>query len=883
MCKKQTAVSHSSTESEIISLDTGLRLDGLPALELWDLIVSVFGSVSQISDRTGQLVYDVNKLHKSHNKIDVMKDIDSVPSNVQSARQEALLYVFEDNEAVIKMIIKGRSPTMRHVSRTHRVALDWLFDRINLDPKIQIKYIDTKNQLADILTKGNLKRDEWSHFLSLFNISHFSSTVCSPALAKRIQQESGEERVTAKSRPMMNLTARMPSVVSSSTSPNPVKTWYGYQDPGKSVVVHDRSGQPDRLSPAGYSKLDYGRSWSSQEWKSEVTAHDRSGKPDKTSWNAVQQICPHHEDALLDENAQSVRYGGILRDRSGQLDNINFQKVADSTNFVVGSDAAEFVNKVKDQVQDRQKRMSNVADSGEEHSIIWGMFMAATMNAATFMGKNFLDNQNSIKNSTDLTLKKMFDISAKLVGEQEEINNVDKIHWEKHSWNICHYLVMKESSIFNARRSTSFQILCCVLEGSINIRNPTKLGRKGFEWIITDKSYRDCDGINGESTEFEWNIFPGFTTLQLCGKVTDLLSNLGETPETFTGRILFMSMLNDMSCDGKGNKEECVANAKVVTILAKKFGIGQWSFIGPGSEKKWYSVKEDSPQGIWDNIAEKMLLEFAESGCPIFRATTPLSRGYLKSKGHGKLSIHFTADYSTIETIFRIVVFANLLSLYGAVANMCEEFESHRDRSGQPDVLMGQSIVLSEIKADVPLENDIPSHQNLLLQRYEERIKLLSQENKVSKFCMDAGFLHVVEVGQYSMTKDTKEQFFAWACREYTLPRNDESSQPKGWIQGNRKIGPVLEVTTSCLHGKYGLEIRIWSLSEDNTQSWVRISHRSNKFVMDSNNNDTEVPEDQPEEQALQLMVKVFACQIKGKSKTTKKGTCLFTEHHSDE
>ena len=150
-----------------------------------------------------------------------MKDIDSVPSNVQSSRQEALLYVFEDNEAVIKMIIKGRSPTMRQVSRTHRVALDWLFDRINLDFKIQIKYIDTENQLADISTKGNFTRDEWNHLLSLFNISHFSCTVCSAAMAKRIQQESGEERVTAKSRLMMNLTARMPSVVSSSTSSSP--------------------------------------------------------------------------------------------------------------------------------------------------------------------------------------------------------------------------------------------------------------------------------------------------------------------------------------------------------------------------------------------------------------------------------------------------------------------------------------------------------------------------------------------------------------------------------------------------------------------------------------------------------------------------------------
>ena len=146
MCKKQTAVSHSSTETEIISLDTGLRLDGLLALELWDLIVSVFGSVSQISDRTGRLVnVDVKRNHKSQGKINVMENIDSVPSNIQSSRQEALLYVDEDNEAVIKMIIKGRSPTMRLVSRTHRVALDWLFDRINLDPKIQIKYIDTNS------------------------------------------------------------------------------------------------------------------------------------------------------------------------------------------------------------------------------------------------------------------------------------------------------------------------------------------------------------------------------------------------------------------------------------------------------------------------------------------------------------------------------------------------------------------------------------------------------------------------------------------------------------------------------------------------------------------------------------------------------------------
>ena len=113
-----------------------------------------------------------------------------------------------------------------------------------------------------------------------------------------------------------------------------------------------------------------------------------------------------------------------------------------------------------------------------------------------------------------------------------------------------------------------------------------------------------------------------------------------------------MSMFNDISCGTRDNEQECLANARLVSLYARKFGEGQWPFVGPGSEKKWYSMKEDSPQRIWDNLAEKMLNEFAESGCPIFCATTRLSRGQLKSKGHGKLSIHFAAVQETIETNF---------------------------------------------------------------------------------------------------------------------------------------------------------------------------------------------------------------------------------------
>ena len=137
---------------------------------------------------------------------------------------------------------------------------------------------------------------------------------------------------------------------------------------------------------------------------------------------------------------------------------------------------------------------------------------------------------------------------------------------------------------------------------------------------------------------------------------------------------------------------------------------------------------------------------------------------------------------------------------------------------------MGQSTVPSEIKAEVPLQNENPSHHQILCQQYEERIKSLSQGSKVSKFCLEAGFVHVVEVGQYFMTKDTGDfrQFRAVACREYTLPRDDESSQPRRWIQGNTRIGLVLEVVKSI---------------PPNTENWLRKLNDKN-YNNDTSNED---------------------------------------------
>ena len=200
---------------------------------------------------------------------------------------------------------------MRHVSRTHRVALDWLFDRISLDPRNQIKYIDTKNQLADMLTKGNFTRDEWNHLLCLFNISHFSSSDCSEVMSKRTQEKSGEERVTAKSRPMMSLIARAPSALSSSASESPGKTGYESQSPVSMQAVK----------------------------------YMQAEKYDKTERRPV--VCPQR-------GAQQF----VIED--------------DETELELSLGSRSFLNRVNDQVRKRQKRSSmDATEDSEKHSVIW--------------------------------------------------------------------------------------------------------------------------------------------------------------------------------------------------------------------------------------------------------------------------------------------------------------------------------------------------------------------------------------------------------------------------------------------------------------------------------------------------------------------------------
>ena len=179
----------------------------------------------------------------------------------------------------------------------------------------------------------------------------------------------------------------------------------------------------------------------------------------------------------------------------------------------------------------------------------------------------------------------MFDISTRLVSEQNEISGLETIGWENHSWK--YLLLIGDERVINLQRTKvhvfSDSVLCF---GKI-FENPesNEAWEQKLGWIKSSPNYRYFDRIDGEPMELEC---PGFNTLQLSEEVKSSLLRLDETPEYCKGRIICMSIFHDISCGTKDNEEECLANAKLVSLYARRFGKGQWSFIGPGFEKKWY-------------------------------------------------------------------------------------------------------------------------------------------------------------------------------------------------------------------------------------------------------------------------------------------------------
>ena len=204
--------------------------------------------------------------------------------------------------------------------------------------------------------------------------------------------------------------------------------------------------------------------------------------------------------------------------------------------------------------------------------------------------------------------------------------------------------------------------------------------------------------------------------------------------------------------------------------------------------------------------------------------------------------------------------------------------KTHQDRTVQLVISVGQSIVLGEVKAEVPVHDEDLRDDQIILQQYVHQVESLSPENKLSKFWKEAGFMRVVEVGQYFVTRDAGEFKQTVVCREYTLPRDDKASQPKGWIRGNMRIGPVLEVTPSFQHFKYGIEIRIQSMNQDDSHSWVRISYGTVKYVNGSIEDDRKSCRFTRRGRCTNKL-RCGCSQVEGKSKTSTEGIYWHDDH----
>ena len=162
--------------------------------------------------------------------------------------------------------------------------------------------------------------------------------------------------------------------------------------------------------------------------------------------------------------------------------------------------------------------------------------------------------------------------------------------------------------------------------------NPVESRKKQIQWYVDNNYFSALNRIDGQLMKFEWKIFPGFSTVASLNKIQQMMRELQCEPENFTGRTIFMSMFYDIVWDVKGNDELCVNNSKTITEYAERFPRGHWSFQGPRLEEKLYGTYDGKPDGSWNRPAEKMMQNFARSGLPIFRGTSALERGQLRSK-----------------------------------------------------------------------------------------------------------------------------------------------------------------------------------------------------------------------------------------------------------
>ena len=543
---------------------------------------------------------------------------------------------------------------MRHVSRTHRVPLDWLCGRI--------RYIDTKHQLADILTKVNFTRDDWKYLLHLFNLSHFSSICCAQnssliscpkAMAKRMQEQKREEIIVAKSKSkVMNLSATFSASSSSAKDTIASKLPVKLIASGKLDARRRRNSKPDAASsPQGRLKDAY-LGGLMVKVAVKLAATDKS----QESWKFSESWSNH-------EKEMTVKL--VTPRNSGTSENSGAGSRKWPHNFYMSSAVVPHMDEVYSIVRKIHGLSQTVDLNDREHRCMGEKSWTSHFKQQFILVETswrIYDvpriNSWSLRNSSSKWLRSWSRIGENLqvwprlitksVRGDRRVYHVTKLLW----------LRMPEP--------TSSPTRCSVWRTWVtNQSKPVRTKLNGFWkiafskiWTESMESRWNSSGKYSQESQ-HWEFLKRFKKLWLNYSV-----NLSSSKERSSSCQCTTTLYGENEETQKRLRKPCI-----VANYVRRFPHRRWSFMGPGSEKKGYGTYSDKPDGDWDTTAERMMLNFAESSHPIFRATSALERGEFKSKGKGNMSIHSNGSEENIELNLRTVISANQLSVYGAVAD----------------------------------------------------------------------------------------------------------------------------------------------------------------------------------------------------------------------
>ena len=426
---------------------------------------------------------------------------------------------------------------------------------------------------------------------------------------------------------MVNLVSRCsertPDVLASTASESPGKTRHDSQLPLSSWnEQHQRTGRlVEDAFLSSYLEWNADKNWSSQEWKSDELMEVRTGRP---------VLFAQHTDRFIVET-----------------DNMDSDTVTESHMSVK---SRSFLHRVNDRVRKRQYQSLKRCNTRQQQTFFnMGNVYVFDIGSICIHGKElprkFTFHQKYRKRSHNETdVRHIWKVDSR---KSDEICGVNTTNWSDSAWKHLSLIGDEEViSLSHAKVNVFSDSVLCLGKMNENPQSNTVWEDK-LTSFKSSPQYRALDTIDGEPMEFEWNNFPGFTTLQLCNKVQEFLSKISKQPEDFmstepedfTGRIIFMSMFNDISWWSQDNEQECELSAQLVSMYARRFSSGRWSFFGPGSEKKWYSTFDSKPQGEWDRVAELMLIKFEKADTQFSVPRVHCPEECLKAKVVESLSI----------------------------------------------------------------------------------------------------------------------------------------------------------------------------------------------------------------------------------------------------